>query len=354
MLVSSSIFGDYGMVGKLPPDLLAKFVFSRVGRIDSSVIVGPSIGEDAAVIDLGNGRVLVAHVDPITSAVEYIGWLAVHIASNDLAVRGVRPRWLLSVLYLPENLSVNFIDEITSQIDSAAKEVGAMIVGGHSEFTPGLERPMISMTAIGITDRSKYITTGGAKVGDVVLMSKVAAVEGTAILSTDFRKLLISRGVPKGTIEKGSTFIKHISVVKEALILSENGLATSMHDPTEGGLLGGLAEIAYASKKTIEVWEEKVPIAEETTIISRVLGIDPLKLISSGTLIATVPEEKAKDAIDALESRNIKASVIGKVIEPSGNLVILHRRDGGVEETKDVYVKDELISAWEKWMVEIE
>lgn len=341
------------MVGKLPPDLLAKFVFSRIGRIDPSVIVGPSVGEDAAVIDLGDGRVLVAHVDPITSAVEYLGWLAVHIASNDLAVRGVRPRWLLAVLYLPENSSISLIDKITFQIDSAAKEVGAMIVGGHSEFTPGLERPMISMTAIGITDRNKYVTTGGARVGDVVLMSKVAAVEGTAILSTDFRELLIKRSVPKSIIERGSDFIKRVSVVEEALILSENGLATSMHDPTEGGLLGGLAEIAYASKKTIEVWEEKVPIAEETAAISMALEIDPLRLISSGTLIATIPEGRVGAAINALESRGIRVSIIGRVVEPSGSLVTLYGRDGGVEEIKDVYVKDELISAWEKWGSEI-
>ncbi|MBS7606869.1 MAG: AIR synthase family protein [Candidatus Bathyarchaeia archaeon] len=341
------------MVGKLPPDLLAKFIFSRVGRVDPSVIIGPSLGEDAAVIDLGDGRVLVAHVDPITSAVEYIGWLAVHITSNDLAVRGVRPRWLLSVLYLPENLSINLIDKITSQMDSAAKEVDAMIVGGHSEFTPGLDRPMISMTAIGVADRNRYVTTGGAGVGDMVLMSKVAAVEGTAILSTDFRELLIKRGVPKSIIERGSGFIKRISVVKEALTLSENGLVSSMHDPTEGGLLGGLAEIAYASKKTIEVWEEKVPLAEETIIISRALGIDPLRLISSGTLIATIPWEKVKAAINALESRGIKASIIGKVIEPSESLVILHRRDGSIEEIKDVYIKDELVSSWEKWRAEI-
>lgn len=341
------------MVGKLSPDLLAKFIFSRVGRIDHSVIIGPSLGEDAAVIDLGDGRVLVAHVDPITSAVEYIGWLAVHIASNDLAVRGVRPRWLLSVLYLPENLTIDLIDKITSQMDSAAKEVDAMIVGGHSEFTPGLDRPMISMTAIGVADRNRYVTTGGARVGDMVLMSKAAAVEGTAILSTDFRELLIKRGVPKSIIEKGSGFIKHISVVEEALTLSENGLASSMHDPTEGGLLGGLAEIAYASKKTIEIWEEKVPLAKETTIISRALGIDPLRLISSGTLIATIPWERVETAINALESIGIKASIIGKVIEPLESLVILHRKDGDIEEIKDVYVKDELVSSWEKWRAEI-
>jgi hydrogenase maturation factor len=337
------------MVGKLPPEVLAKFVLSRIGRLDPSVIVGPTVGEDAAVIDLGDGRVLVVHADPITSAVEYIGWLAVHIASNDIAVRGVRPRWLLSVLYLPETSGISLIDKITSQIDAAAKEIGAMIVGGHSEYTPKLERPLISMTAMGVADKNRYITTRGAQVNDVVLMSKVVAVEGTAILSADFGELLIGRGVPKSVIERGKSFIKSVSVVDEALTLSEAELVTTMHDPTEGGLLGGLAEIAYASGKTIEVWEEKIPIAEETVIMSRALGVDPLKIISSGTLVATVPEKKAEAAINVLKDKGINVSIIGRVTKHTGCLVALHRRGEKDEKIENVYIKDELISAWEKW-----
>jgi len=337
------------VVGKLPPSLLRKFVFERVGKVDPAVIVGPSIGEDSAVIDLGDGRVLVAHVDPITGAVEYLGWLAVHISSNDVAVTGARPRWLLSVLYLPEGSGTELVDEITGQIDSAAKEVGAMVVGGHSEYTPGLDRPLISMTAIGITEKSKFVKTGGAKPGDAVLMTKVAAVEGTAILSTDFRDVLLSKGVPPDVLERGSEFIKSVSVVREALALADAGLATSMHDPTEGGLLGGLTEIAYASKVTIEVWVDKVPVAEETRTVCESLGIDVLKLISSGVLVATVPEERVSEALELLKSEVIKASVIGRVREFTGNLVVLHRSSGAVEKLDDVFVEDELVRVWEKY-----
>ncbi|MCI4461015.1 MAG: hydrogenase assembly protein HupF, partial [Thaumarchaeota archaeon] len=150
------------MVGKLPPDLLRELVLSRTGAGDPAVLVGPGIGEDAAVVDLGGGRVLVAHADPITGAVEYIGRLAVHVASNDVAARGVRPRWLLPVLQFPEGAGPDLIGSVTSQLDEAAREVGAAIVGGHSEVTPGLPRPMISMTAIGIGEGGRYVTTSGA------------------------------------------------------------------------------------------------------------------------------------------------------------------------------------------------
>ncbi len=336
------------MVGKLSPSFLSKYVFSRIGVKDPSVIVGPSIGEDSAIIDLHDGRVLVAHVDPITGAVEFLGWLAVHISCNDVAVTGAKPQWLLSVLYLPENASEELIDKITKQIDSAAKELGSMIVGGHSEYTPGLNRPLISMTALGIVDKDKAVRTGGARVGDAIIMTKTAAIEGTAILSTDFADQLLSKGVSHDVIKRGAEFIRKVSVVKEALLLAKEGYATSMHDPTEGGILGGLTEIAFASNKTIEVWEEKIPVAEETEVMAKALNVDILKLISSGVLVAAVPKALADEAVSLLRKHGIKASIIGLVHEHKHGLVVLHRKDGRKEVYDEVYVEDELVRLWKE------
>jgi len=329
------------MVGKVSPEILRKYVFNRIGVRDPDVIIGPSYGEDASIINLGD-KVLVAHVDPITGAIEWLGWLAVHIASNDVAVRGAKPRWLLNVLYLPEDSSEDIIDKLTTQIDSAAKEIGAMVVGGHSEYTPGLHRPLISMTAIGITTRDRFVITSNAKPNDLVLMTKTAAIEGTSILATDFRDELEKKGIDMGIIEKASNFIRRISVVPEALKLAEVGV-NSMHDPTEGGILGGLAEIAYASNVLIEVWEDKIPIAPETKIICEVLGIDPLKLISSGVLLATIPRDKADEALSELNKLGIEATIIGIVREGRG--VILHRSNG-VKERVSEFIVDELYRVW--------
>jgi len=337
------------MVGKLPPDLLRELVLSRTGAGDPAVLVGPGIGEDAAVVDLGGGRVLVAHADPITGAVEYIGRLAVHVASNDVAARGVRPRWLLPVLQFPEGAGPDLIGDVTSQLDEAAREVGAAIVGGHSEVTPGLPRPMISMTAIGIGEGGRYVTTSGARAGDLILMTKSAAIEGTAILSADFGGALLEAGVPRDVIERGRSFIGMISVLREGVALGEAGLATSMHDPTEGGLIGGLAEVAHASGRTLEVWEDEVPVAEETRIIARALGLDPLRLIGSGALIATVPRGGADRALELLGDLGIRASVIGKVHEYSGHRLVVHRRGGATEFVDDIYVRDELNRVWERY-----
>lgn len=337
------------MIGKIPPELLMRYVFSRIGVKDPDVVVGPAIGEDSAVIDLGSGRVLVAHVDPITGAVELLGWLAVHISCNDVAVRGVKPRWLLPVLYLPEGSGEDLLDTITKQIDEAAKEVEVMIVGGHTEYTLGIPRPLISMTAIGVGEKGKYVTTAGAKAGDAVIMTKTVAVEGTAILATDFRDILVKKGIPDNVIDSARKFLRRVSVVKEALALAEEGLATSMHDPTEGGLVGGLAEIAYASGKTIHIYEDRIRIAKETMIIVGALGLDPLRLISSGTLVATVPRDKVERALKVLEDAGIEASVIGYVEDRGDSYVVIHRGSGYVEGIKDVHVRDELNRAWDLW-----
>lgn len=334
------------MIGKLKPNQLMKYVFSRVGIKDPEVIVGPSIGEDAAIVDIGGGKILAIHVDPISGALEYLGWLAVHVASNDIAVRGVKPRWLLPVLYLPEDADEHMIDSITSQIDSAAKEIGAMVVGGHSEFTSGLRRPLISMTAAGVTLKDKYVRTGGAREGDVILMTKTAGIEGTAILASDFSDVLLSKGISKDLISSGKEYIKNVSVVKEALLLADHGLATSMHDPTEGGVLGGLLEISYASGVSIEVYEEAIPVGVETEAFCRALGLDPLRILSSGTLLAAVPKGLYDRAIESLESSGIKATIIGKVLRREDFLVRVIRRDGSSLLFNDVYVVDEVIKLW--------
>jgi len=336
------------VVGKVPASMLVRYVYARLGVLDPSVVVGPAIGEDAAIIDLGDGRVLVVHNDAITGAVEFLGWLAVHIVCNDVAVRGAKPRWFLMSLFLPEEDGERILDEVMDQVDGAAKELGVMVVGGHTEFTSGLDRPIVGTTAIGLTSADRYVRTGGAREGDAVIMTKTAAIEGTAILSTDFAEELRRRGVGEDVIVRSREYLKNVSVVKEALLLAENRLATSMHDPTEGGIVGGLTEMAYASGKTFVVWEERIPISRETLEISKALIVDPLKLISSGVLLATVPRNRVSEALKILEANGVNASVIGEVKEFTGSLLVLHRQNGRIEEFRDVHVEDELFRLWKE------
>ena len=335
------------MIGKIPPEVMEKAVYTKLGAMDPSVLVGPAIGEDAAIVDLEDGRVLVVHNDAITGAGEFLGWLAVHIIANDIAVRGAKPRWFLMSLFLPENSPSETLKRIMTQVDEAARELGMMVIGGHTERTVGLKRPMAGTTAIGVAEKGKVITTSGADVGDYVIMTKTAAIEGTAILCTDFADALRSKGIDDEILEKGSRFLNRISVVKEALALAEGGFATAMHDPTEGGLLGGVAELAYASRKTVEFWADKVPLAEETELVTEALRVDALKLISSGCLLATVPPDILNEALDALREIRVEAALIGRVKDYGDHLVEV-RKDSSLEFVNNVYVTDELFRLWEK------
>ena len=331
-----------GWSGKAPPEALERLVYPRLGLRGASTVLGPAYGEDSAVVDLGFG-LLVAHSDPITAASRLAGWLAVHVACNDVAVSGGEPRWLLPVVLLPEGAGGELLSEVARQIHEAAMEVGAEVVGGHTEAAPGLGRLIVSMTALGVAGPWGPVSTGGAKPGDVIVMTKTAAVEGTAVLATDYRTELEEAGVPRAVLERAAGFIRRISVVREALELAWAGLATAMHDPTEGGVLGGASEIAHASGVTVVLHEDQIPVAPETVEVARPLGVDPLRLLASGSLLAAVPRGRVGEALAVLESAGAEARIVGEIREPgsAGPGAVLVRRDGSVE-TIPRHVPDEI------------
>lgn len=312
-------------IGKLDPKALKQLVFCRLGSRDSRVLLGPSIGEDATVIDFGN-KALVIHSDPITGAVENIGWHAVNVCANDIATRGVRPLWILTVLLLPENFSLAQLKNITGQIDNAAKELGMAVVGGHSEVTPGIDRPILVTTALGETSKAKFIRTSGAKVGDSVILTKGAAIEGTSILAHELESTLQTK-VGKAVVKRAKQFVKQLSVVKDALTAVEAGGVHAMHDATEGGVAGGLQEIAWASNAGLTAHEEKMIVSPETQAICKALGVDPLRTISSGTLIIAAESKGAEKIVKRLKQKGISASIVGKILAEDKGAFIT-RKDG--------------------------
>lgn len=331
-------------VGKLDPATLRQVIFSRLGVQDPRVMLGPDIGEDATVIDFGD-RALVVHSDPITGAIENIGWHAVNVCANDIATRGVRPLWMLTVLLLPEGVGEDQLKKITAQIDEAAKELGVAVVGGHSEVTPGIDRPILVTTALGEAPKEKFVRTSGAQVGDSIIVTKGAAIEGTAILSHELESVL-QKKIDKETISRGKRFIKKISVVKEALTAVEVGGVHAMHDATEGGIAVGLQELGWASNVGIIAYEKKVPIYRETEAICQALKIDPLRTISSGALLIAVHPEKTEKMLAALKSEGVRAATIGKVVNKKDSMHIIRKDGTKLDLSKPV--KEELWKALKK------
>jgi hydrogenase maturation factor len=322
--------------GKLPKEVLEKTVFKWLGAKRKDVLLWPAYGEDAAVLNTPK-RYLVVACDPVTGSKGLLGWLSVHINANDVAVCGAKPAWFSSCILLPED-NENLFKSIVKQIHKAASELHVSVITGHSEVALYVSEPIVIGTMIGMLEGNRYYRTGGAKPGDKILMTKTVAIEGTAILATDLSDILSSK-VDKRLIKRASAFYKKISVVDEAMIISSTGLATAMHDPTEGGLLGGLYEMAEASGTGFVVYEDAIPIARETKIICETLGCDPLKLISSGTLIASIRGNYEK-LITTLKRSGIKAAIIGEVVRKKEGKKLI--RSGGAVENIKSAVTDEL------------
>jgi len=309
--------------GKVHIDILKEVVFKNLGVRREEVVLGPSAGFDGAVIDIGN-KSLIVSMDPITGAIERIGWLAVNINANDVATFGVRPAFFLSCILLPEGADRKTVETICVQMDKAAKELGMAIVGGHCEATPGLPNPIVVGCVMGITGKGNYVTAGGAKPGDKLILTKSAGIEGTAILAAD-REESLRKALTLSMLENAKKFYTYISVVKDALAAFKTGGINAMHDPTEGGIHGGIHEMADASNLGVKVSEEKIQVRPETNKICRFFQIDPLQLISSGALLISVRPEFADKIIDELEQKQIHASIIGEFLENQRDRIIVRK-----------------------------
>ncbi|MXV62154.1 hydrogenase expression protein [Natronorubrum sp. JWXQ-INN-674] len=322
------------MPGKVSPDELLAHVFGRTGTAadDETVLQGPANGEDAAAIaPFGGDETFVVSSDPISLAAEGVGRLAVPVACNDVAASGADPRWLTVVIMLPDRDTS--LEKITSDLDAAARDIGASIVGGHSEYVDQLERPLLSLTAMGTAEA--FVPTSGAEPGDRVLITKAAGIEGTAILAADFGAEL---EVDEDVCERAETFIEEISVAPDARAVRDH--ATAMHDPTEGGVAAGLFEIARASGVRLEIDRDAVPIREETAQLCAAADVDPLRIFGSGALLATVPADAVEDCLDALTDADLEAAEIGTVRAGEPELAI------GDESITDP-IEDDLYPLWE-------
>ncbi len=314
-------------VGKLPLDLLTRLL-GKIETSDTDVVVGPKPGEDAAVIDLGD-RCIVAKTDPITFPTDLIGWYMVQVNSNDLAVTGATPRWLLATLLLPEGTTELVVEDIFDQILDACRSLGINLIGGHTEITHDLPRPIAIGALIGEVQKDHLILSSGAQAGDKILLTKGIAIEGTSILAREAYGDLKAAGVSAKCIERAQNllFSPGISVLQEATIARKTVDIHAMHDLTEGGLMTGLQELAIAGNVGVVVESTSIPILEECKEICRALNLDPMGLISSGSLLATVSKEDSEILIDTLTSQGIKTYDIG-YITPAGQGLKLRTPEG--------------------------
>ena len=311
--------------GKLDSDMLRQIVFGKITYRNDDVKVRPGIGEDCALIDFGDYDCVMS-TDPISSTVSDIGRLAIHITCNDIASNGIQPLGIMLACMLPEGTTDADVEEIMQQAGTTAAEVGVEIIGGHTEITPAVRQPVIVSTAIGKAPAGTSQDGNDMKPGDFIMMTKAVGLEGTGIIACDHEEQIRAACGPDGErlvsdeeIAKAKSFLDLVSVVPEGVAAGKVG-THGMHDITEGGILGAVWEMCQISRTGAEVWEDAIPMHPETEKICRLFDVDPLRLISSGSMIIIVPKEKRAEMEEAMKAAGVDASVIGIIKEESDGI----------------------------------
>lgn len=309
-------------VGKIPIDILDQTVLRMTGTASKRLLMGPKAGVDFAALKTNQGYMIVSS-DPITGVSSGIGRYAVMVSANDVATSGNAPQFMESIIMMPEGSTTRSLRELAEDLDGAATELGISIVGGHTEVTPGLRRPIVAVTAFSFV--RDFVSSEMAEDGDAILMTKTAGVEGTTVLAHEAARL--GRRLPTRLVSDALALEGKLSIVEEAVRAYRTGHVHAMHDCTEGGVLGAAYEMSLASGLGFELEEAAIPVAVATREVCARLSLDPLKLIGSGSLLLAVPEGRRKAVARAIGTRT-GAMEVGRFRGEGRRLV---RRNGRVE-----------------------
>ncbi|MFC1915141.1 AIR synthase family protein [Chloroflexota bacterium] len=323
-------------IGKVDKATFDRVIFPRLGKSDSSVLIGPKHGVDAAVIELPKGEVMVIAEDPtfgLPVLMPHFGWAIVHICASDVAVLGVKPRYMTICLMLPPGTEDAVLENIWKEVHQECEKLGIAIVGGHTGIYPGIAYPLNGgCTVIGLGTKDQLTPPSNARVGDRVIITKGPAIESTGILAFQAEKALEEK-FGRDIVEKAKRHFMAMTVVQDALVAAPH--AHAMHDATEGGLLNGVYEIVEASGTGVTLFEEKIIIPEEIDAVHKYFNIDPLISISEGTLVITAAPEKTPKLLSELKQSDIAAWEIGEVTAKDRVFV---RKNGKKEELAPVMV----------------
>ncbi len=316
--------------GKLPDDELSRLLEKYTNSANDRVLLGPKIGEDAAIIDMGSkeNNCLAVCVDPIMVNISNAPYFAVAINVNDIVTRGATPKWASASIFFPERSTLNDVEAFFRQLYDAVLPHRISVVTGHTEITSLVRNPGIVLTMLGEVDKNKLITTAGAKEGDSLVLTGGAGIEGTAILAANMYESLKGK-VDESTIEIAKQFIYNPGIcVAPAAYISWKHSPHSLHDPTEGGVRKGIEELALASGNGVFIDYDKIPIREETKRICAATGDDPLGIFGSGALLISIEKDLVADLLDDYHKAGIVAAEIGMVTSSNqGRVLLCHGKE---------------------------
>lgn len=305
-------------VGKVPENVLKRSVFKEIHTRRPEVLLGAGVGEDCAAVKLAPDETLVMSTDPITGTAKDIGTLAILITVNDLASSGATPVGVLLTVLLPESVEEPELRKMMAQVEAACAQADVQIMGGHTEVTPVVNQPVISVCGVGKVKDGRLISTAGARPGMDILVTKWIGIEGTAILAKEKEEELLAK-FSAPFVEKAKALDVYISVQSEAAVAVRSGVS-AMHDVTEGGIFGALWEMAEASGVGLEIDMKKIPIRQETVEVCEFFGLNPYQLISSGCMLMAALD--GNTLVRELAKAGIPAAIIGKATEGNDRVLL--------------------------------
>lgn len=305
-------------IGKVPENVLKRSILKQIKTKRAEVLVGAGVGEDCAAIALAPDEVMVLSTDPITGTTKDIGKWAVMVSANDIASSGAEVIGMLVCAMLPPDISEAELKEAMQQIEVSCEELNIQVVGGHTEITDAVTRPILTMTGIGKVKKDRFLTTGGAKPGQDIVITKWIGLEGTSILAKEKEDELLSK-FPRHLVDEAKEYDRMMSVIPEAAIAVKSNVS-AMHDITEGGVFGALWELAESAGVGLTVDLKKLPIKQTTVEICNFYDINPYELMSSGSMLMAT--DSGHDLVRALEQEQIHAVVVGKVTDSNDKIVI--------------------------------
>ncbi len=324
-------------IGKVDKRVFDEIILPKLGRRDRRILLGPAHGVDAAAVKVSRDFVMVAAEDPtfgMPVLMPYFGWAIVHICASDVAVLGIKPRYMLISLLLPPRTSYETLQSIWVQIHEECRRLGISIIGGHTGVYPGISYPLNGgCVVIGFGRKSDLRPSSNARPGDALLITKGAAIEAAGILAHQAKEEL-RHVLGSEVLEEAKRLIFQMSVVEDALTAAR--YCRAMHDATEGGVLNAIYEMAEASGVGVRVYKEKIPIPEPAKKICKYFGIDPLISISEGTLLISASKNNVRKIMSALKRKKISAAVIGEFTRSRNRVII--ESDGSEEDLKPVKV----------------
>lgn len=326
-------------IGKVPETVLKRAIFKQIHTKREEVLVGAGVGEDCAVMQLAPDEVFVLSTDPITGTDKNMGQLAIQITANDLASSGAEPVGVLLTVLLPPTADEPLIRRLMQEVETACEKLHIQVMGGHTEITAAVNQPLISVTGVGKIRKDHLVTTGGARVGDDVVVTKWIGIEGTSIIAREKEDELLKR-FARPFVEEAKSFAQYLSVVPEAAVAVKSGVS-AMHDVTEGGIYGALWELAEASGVGLEIDLKAIPIRQETVEICECFRLNPYQLISSGCML--MASNDGRKLVRDLEKAGIKATLIGRCVEGKAKKIINGEDTAYLERPKT----DELYKIYE-------